>query len=118
MTVNDIRQDESDTFGQPHVGGRLIRGGGRMSYKIENINTDTWHRVMEDLKAAGFEESYRYDGIDAGIDFSRYELLNRADDELVVFEWDNWTEGEIKATPSRLEALREKYQLPELVEEK
>lgn len=87
-----------------------------MAYKIENINTETWHRIIDDLKASGFEEIYQYDGMDAGIDYSRYDLMNRAANELVIFEWDNWTEGEIKAAPPRLEALREKYRLPELVE--
>lgn len=86
-----------------------------MSYKIENVKTETWHRVMQDLKAGGFEEIYQYGGADAGIDYSRYELLNRADGELIVFEWDNWSEGEIIAAPPRLEALREKYRLSEIV---
>lgn len=87
-----------------------------MPYKIENIQTEMWHQIIEDLKAAGFEEIYQYGGMDAGIDYNRYDLKNQADDELIVFEWDNWSEGEIKATPSRLEALREKYQLSEPVE--
>lgn len=83
-----------------------------MPSRIENIETETWHRIREDLKAAGFEEIYQYDGVDAGIDYNRYDLLNPADDELVIFEWDNWTEGEIRATSSRLEALRDKYRVP------
>ena len=87
-----------------------------MPYKIENIKTETWHQIIEDLRGSGFEEIYQYGGMDAGIDYSRYDLKNPADGELIVFEWDNWTEGEIKAPPSRLEALREKYRLPELVE--
>lgn len=87
-----------------------------MAYKIENVGTETWHRIIEDLKASGFEEVYRYGGMDAGIDYGRYDLMSRAGGELVVFEWDNWSEGEIRAVPSRLAALREKYQLPEPVE--
>jgi hypothetical protein len=86
-----------------------------MTYKIEHVETETWHRVLEDLEAEGFEEVYRYGGFDAGIDYSRFDLKNRAD-ELVVFEWDNWAEGEIRGAPERLEALREKYQLSEPVE--
>ena len=54
--------------------------------------------------------------MDAGIDYNRYDLVNGDDGEAVVFEWDNWMEGEIKATASRLEAVREKYQLSNLVE--
>jgi hypothetical protein len=87
-----------------------------MTYKIEHVETETWHRVIEDLESEGFEEVYRYGGFDAGIDYSRFDLKNPADGELVVFEWDNWTEGEIKGAPERLEALRGKYQLAELVE--
>lgn len=87
-----------------------------MTYKIENVETETWHRVIEDLESQGFREIYRYDGFDAGIDYSRFDLKHPADDELVVFEWDNWAEGEIRGEPARLEALREKHRLPELVE--
>lgn len=87
-----------------------------MPYKIDNVKTEIWHQIMDDLKAVGFEETYLYCGMDAGIDYSRYDLVNRADKELVVFEWDNWSEGEIKAARSRLESLREKYQLSEIVE--
>lgn len=86
-----------------------------MSCKIEHVETETWHRVIEDLEAEGFEEVYCYGGMDAGIDYSRFDLKNR-DGELVVFEWDNWFEGEIRGEPERLEALREKYRLRELVE--
>jgi hypothetical protein len=87
-----------------------------MPFKIENVETETWHRVMDDLADSGFAETYRYEGVDAGIDFGRYELTSPAGDELIIFEWDNWTEGEIRASPSRLEALREKYRLPDIVE--
>lgn len=86
-----------------------------MGCKIEHVETEVWHRVIEDLEAEGFEEVYRYGGMDAGIDYGRFDLKNAAD-ELVVFEWDNWAEGEIRGAPARLEALREKYQLAELVE--
>lgn len=82
-----------------------------MADKLENVKTETWHRIMRDLRESGFIEVYRYEGADAGIDYSRYDLLSQADGELVVFEWDNWTEGEIRAAPARLEALREKYRL-------
>lgn len=87
-----------------------------MTCKIEYVETETWHRVIEDLESEGFEEVYRYGGFDAGIDYSRFDLKNPAGGELVIFEWDNWMEGEIKGEPERLEAIREKYQLPELVE--
>lgn len=87
-----------------------------MPYKIENIKTETWRKIIDDLKALKFKETYQYDGMDAGIDYNRYDLLSQAGDELIIFEWDNWMEGEIKAAPSRLEALREKYQLSALVE--
>ncbi|HEX8503003.1 MAG TPA: hypothetical protein VF659_20635 [Pyrinomonadaceae bacterium] len=87
-----------------------------MSYKIENVKTETWHRIMGDLRAEGFEEIYIYAGADAGVDYSRYDLRHRDGGELIIFEWDNWSEGEIKADPSRLESLRERYRLPGTVE--
>jgi hypothetical protein len=85
-------------------------------YKIRNVETETWHRALEDLEAEGFEVVYRYDGFDAGIDYSRFDLRSPAG-ELVVFEWDNWAEGEIHGEPGRLEALRERFQLPGPLEE-
>jgi hypothetical protein len=87
-----------------------------MPYKIENIETETWNRMIEDLEAEGFRETYRYEGFDAGIDYNRFDLKSPLDDECLVFEWDNWTEGEIRGEPARLEALRAKYRLPELAE--
>jgi hypothetical protein len=87
-----------------------------MPHRIENVETETWHRIIEDLKAEGFEEVYCYGGADAGIDYGRFDLRSRADGELVVFEWDNWSEGEIEAAPARLGALREKYRLAAPVE--
>jgi hypothetical protein len=86
-----------------------------MTCKIEHVETETWHRVIEDLESEGFEEVYRYGGFDAGIDYSRFDFKN-GNDELVVFEWDNWAEGEIRGEPRRLEALRAKFQLSEVVE--
>lgn len=87
-----------------------------MSHKIENIKTATWHRIIEDLVGSGFAEVYRYGGADAGIDYGRYDLVSQSGDEVIIFEWDNWGEGEISATRPRLEALRQKYKLPEPVE--
>lgn len=77
-------------------------------HKLEDIPTETWHRMMEDLRAAGFEEVYVYGGADAGVDYSRYDLRG-GEGELLVFEWDNWAEGEVRGAPARLESLREKY---------
>lgn len=87
-----------------------------MPYKIENVKTETWHRIIEDLEGAGFKEVYRYGGMDAGIDYSRYDLTSDAGDELIIFEWDNWSEGEIKGVRSRLYALSQAYRLSEPVE--
>ena len=86
-----------------------------MTCKLRNIETETWHRVIEGLEAEGFAEVYRYGGMDAGLDYSRFDLKN-AEGELVVCEWDNWAEGEVRGEAARLEALREKYQLSEVVE--
>lgn len=96
--------------------GRRARWANRMTYKIENIKTETWHKIIDDLTASGFIAIYQYDGIDAGIDYNRYDLINQAGDERIIFEWDNWGEGEIKTARSRLETLREQYQLSEVVD--
>jgi len=86
-----------------------------MDYKIENVKTETWRQIIDDLLASGFNEIYQYDGMDAGIDYNRYDLIHEDENELIVFEWDNWTEGEIKAMPYRLEAIRKKYQLSRVI---
>jgi hypothetical protein len=86
-----------------------------MPHRIENVGTELWHRVMDDLTAEGFSVVYVYGGADAGVDYSRYDLQDGAG-ELIVFEWDNWSEGEIEAAPARLRSLREKYHLSEVVE--
>ncbi|MBV9789193.1 MAG: hypothetical protein JOZ51_13510 [Chloroflexi bacterium] len=82
-----------------------------MLYKIEHIKTETWHQIMDHLQTLGFIETYQYTGMDAGIDYQRYDLQNPVDGELIIFEWDNWLEGEIKAGIDRLDVLREQYQL-------
>ena len=91
-------------------------GGRAMPYKIEDIETGLWHRIIKDLKSRGFKVVYLYDNFDVGIDFDRVELRDPAGGEVVIFEWDNWTEGEVMAEPDLLEALREKYRLGGLVE--
>ena len=86
-----------------------------MPHRVENVETRVWHRIIEDLAASGFVKVYEYGGADAGIDYSRYDLMDGG--ETLVFEWDNWSEGSVEGTPSRLEAIREKYRLSEVVEE-
>jgi hypothetical protein len=87
-----------------------------VTHRIEHVETGTWHRVIDDLEAAGFTVTYQYGGMDAGIDYSRFDLTSPDGGELLVFEWDNWAEGEIRAALSRLEVLRAKYRLAEPTE--
>ena len=88
-----------------------------MAHKIENIMTELWHQIIEDLKRSGFEEVYRYGGMDAGIDYNRYDLVKGADGESITFEWDNWMEGEVEAPLPRLQALRARYNLSDPLED-
>lgn len=116
-TDADGRRDERTLSGEEeyaaalreHFGVELTNGPLRR--RLESVRTETWNRIIADLKAAGYVETYSYGGADAGIDYNRRELAHPAGGEPVVFEWDNWTEGEIEATPALLAALRETYRL-------
>ncbi|GAB3829140.1 hypothetical protein [Pontibacter rugosus] len=68
-----------------------------------NIETNLWNRIINLLKFTNWVETYRYDEFDAGIDFDFAVLEN--DGEEVLFGWDNWVEGEIHCSESRMKKI-------------
>lgn len=69
----------------------------------KNIETSRWNSALEKLLANGWQMTYQYDGIDAGIDYNCY-TIERAG-EKITFEWTNWEEGEILCTPAVLKEI-------------
>lgn len=67
------------------------------------IETSLWNQIIEKLLAGGWEMTYQYDGIDAGIDYNCYTLEKAG--ERLTFEWTNWDEGEIQCSPARLKEI-------------
>lgn len=67
------------------------------------IDTDLWNKIIDLLQASGWEMTYVYDGMDAGIDYNKYVLVNLREE--IVFEWTNWDEGEIRCTSDRLKEI-------------
>jgi hypothetical protein len=74
-----------------------------------DIETPVWNKIINSLVQDGWTVTYRYDGIDAGIDFDFAILKNR--DEEILFGWDNWLEGEIKCTEQRLTEIEHKLKI-------
>ncbi|MBO6509786.1 MAG: hypothetical protein JJ866_19745 [Roseibium sp.] len=76
---------------------------------ITGIKTETFHKVILELKEEDWKVSYTYDGFDKGIDYDRIDLVN--DGIKLKFEWDNWFEGVIEGPEKLLGALSRRYGL-------
>lgn len=69
----------------------------------KDIETSLWNRAIETLLGTGWEMTYQYDGMDAGIDYNSYTLEKAG--EKITFEWTNWDEGEIRCTEAVLREI-------------
>ena len=76
---------------------------------IQDVPSDQFISIVEDYVKQGWVKTYEYDGFDAWIDFGKIKL--KKDSEKLVFEWDNWSEGEITGKVQELQKLAELYQL-------
>lgn len=76
---------------------------------IEDIPTDTFNQIVDDLRQDGWVTVSEYDGMDAWIDYGRIVLQKGK--ESLIFEWTNWFEGSVEGTAESLRPLREKYEL-------
>ena len=68
-----------------------------------DIPTDLWNDIITRLVAGGWNVIEKYDNFDAGIDYD--SLILEKDGERIEFEWTNWTEGELRCTAARLDAI-------------
>lgn len=91
----------SDT-GLPHSPSGGSSSDYRRPVKAIDIKTSQWHDTIEKLVENGWTCIDQYEGVDAGIDYNSYTLQREQD--LIKFEWYNWTEGEFKCS---IELLRE-----------
>lgn len=76
-----------------------------------NIITDIFYAVVEFLKENSWKLTAEYDEklFDKGIDFDLYRF--EKDNETVLMAWNNWFEGEIKATTRTLDEIAQHFQL-------
>ena len=68
-----------------------------------DIKTELWNQIIDLLTNQGWRVGYKYNGFDAGIDFD-FVILTRQGEE-ILFGWDNWFEGEIQCSPSRMQYI-------------
>jgi hypothetical protein len=81
-----------------------------MQLKIaENIDTHKWNLIRNTLESEGWLVVNEYINFDKGIDFDSYKL--KKGNEIIILEWDNWIEGEIKCSEKLLKFLKQKFQL-------
>ncbi|WP_134204113.1 hypothetical protein [Pedobacter suwonensis] len=95
-----------------------------MEIKIAtNIDTDIFYAVIKFLKENGWELTIEYDEnlFDKGVDFDFYRFEKNT--ETVLLVWNNWFEGEIKATKEILNEIAKhfnctlEYGIPEYLHE-
>lgn len=60
------------------------------------IKTVIWKQIIQSLIENNWVVIYKYDNIDAGIDFDL--LLLEKNSDKILFGWDNWLEGEIQCS--------------------
>lgn len=74
---------------------------------IQDIPTDRFNTIAQDLLSSGWVKTYEYDNFDAWIDCGRVDLKKGA--VKLKFEWDNWTEGQIIGPREEVEAVARQY---------
>lgn len=68
-----------------------------------NIETALWNRVIKLLLTDHWIITYKCDNFDAGIDAGFISLEKNGEE--ILFGWDNWFEGEIQCSESRMTEL-------------
>jgi hypothetical protein len=74
-----------------------------------NIETRVFYSIIEFLKESGWTLTVEYDEniFDKGIDFDLYQFSKN--NETILLAWNNWFEGEIKATEKTLDDIAEHF---------
>lgn len=76
---------------------------------IQDIPTEQFESIIVDYLHEGWIKTYEYQGFDAWIDFGKVKLKKGSNK--LVFEWDNWSEGEITGKDPELQNIALRYQL-------
>ena len=76
---------------------------------IENINTDLFNEILEQLLGNGWVKLYEYDAIDAWIDFGKVKI--KKNNTILTFEWDNYMEGVIIGNKNEIEQIAKQFHL-------
>ena len=76
-----------------------------------NIETNIFYSTIKCLKENGWKLTLEYDErmFDKGIDFDLYQF--NKDDQTILLAWNNWFEGEIKATKKILNEIAEHFKI-------
>lgn len=79
--------------------------------KIDNIDTATGNKILEQLRKEGWKIANQYNQLafDKGIDFDSY-TLKKGSQELYL-EWSNWLEWEIHGDECEISHLIVKFKL-------
>jgi len=83
-----------------------------MEFEIAtSIDTDIFYSIVDFLKKNEWKLTAEYDEymFDKGIDFDLYQF--NKDGETILLAWNNWFEGEIKATPKTLQEIAEYFKI-------
>ena len=76
---------------------------------IENIPTDLFNRIVDDLRTDGWTVTYQYDNMDAGVDYNLIRLMRNGVE--LKFEWTNWDEGSVDGADDEVRSLALRYGL-------
>jgi hypothetical protein len=77
--------------------------------RIDDIPTETFNLIIEELVSSGWKAQDKYKGHDAWIDYGKIQLTK--DKVVLTFEWDNWTEGVIKGCAKTVSRIAKQYSL-------
>ena len=76
---------------------------------IQEVETKLFNTIIADYIAEDWDKQYEYDGVDAWIDHGKVKLTNGS--RKLIFEWDNWMEGEIYGKKDEIFVIAERYKL-------
>jgi len=83
-----------------------------MDIKIAtNIETDIFYSIISFLKKNNWKliVEYCHEVYDKGVDFDLYKFSR--DRETILLVWDNWSEGEVKATTKTLNEISKHFKI-------
>ena len=77
---------------------------------IKDIPTERFNAAVDELRTAGWRQTYEYEGVDAWIDYGQIKL--QKDRVRLNLEWDNWSEGSIEGPRHAIETIGRDLGLP------